>query len=77
MSAVLIRDVPAEILTALRERAKRNARSLQGELRELLVRVAQQDLATKPLEPIRLVLSQGSSGGGNWSREEIYRDDDR
>jgi|CXWL01.1.fsa_nt_gi plasmid stability protein len=77
MAAVLIRDVPAETLAALRERAKRNARSLQGELRDLLINVARQDLVTKPLEPIRLTFSTVTPLGENWSREEIYRDDDR
>jgi plasmid stability protein len=77
MSAVLIRNVPLETLAALRERARRNARSLQGELRDLLVKVGQQELAVKPLEPIRLTFSKATPIGGTWSREEIYRDDDR
>jgi plasmid stability protein len=32
----LLRDLPEELMTALRQRAKRNARSLQVEMRETL-----------------------------------------
>lgn len=77
MGSVLIRNVPADTLATLRALARRNARSLQGELRELLVRVAQQELAARPLEPIRLNFSKVAPVGGTWSREEIYRDDGR
>jgi plasmid stability protein len=40
MVDVLIRDVPEDVVEALKERAREHNRSLQGELRELLVRSA-------------------------------------
>lgn len=41
MAQVLIRDVKEEVIEALKERAKRNQRSLQGELKLIVTQAAQ------------------------------------
>ncbi len=41
MRQILIRDVENEIIEALKERAKRNQRSLQGELKLIVTQAAQ------------------------------------
>ncbi len=41
MAQVLIRDVEEKIIEALKERAKRNQRSLQGELKVIVTQAAQ------------------------------------
>ena len=40
MRQLLIRDVENEVVEALKERAKRNQRSLQGELKAIVTQVA-------------------------------------
>lgn len=40
MTDVLVRGVPEDVVEALKKRAREHNRSLQGELRELLVRSA-------------------------------------
>lgn len=41
MRQLLIRDVEDEVIDALKERAKRNQRSLQGELKLIVTQAAQ------------------------------------
>lgn len=41
MRQLLIRDVEDEVVAALKERAKRNQRSLQGELKLIVTQAAQ------------------------------------
>ena len=41
MRQLLIRDVEDEVIEALKERAKRNQRSLQGELKLIVTQAAQ------------------------------------
>jgi plasmid stability protein len=77
MPAIQIRDVPAEVIAALKRRASRNERSLEGELRYLLAKIAREEPPSTPLPPLQLKLSQAPSSTTTWSREEIYGDDGR
>lgn len=59
MANVLIRDIPDEVTNELKQRAKSHNRSLQQELREILVKTASQpygDIAQQAAE-IRLKLA--------------------
>ncbi len=76
MPAIHIRDVPDEVLKALKNRARRRERSLQGELRHILVSVAQSEPSREPLPPLRLHFSDASPTA-TWSREDIYGDNGR
>jgi plasmid stability protein len=76
MPAVQIRDVAPKILAALKRRAARHERSLEGELRTILAAIAREEPPTTPLPPIELNLSQASPPT-TWRREEIYGDDGR
>jgi len=76
MSAVQIRDVPPEVIAALKRRAARHERSLEGELRYILAAIARDEPPPAPLLPLRLKLSQASPTT-TWGREEIYDDDGR
>ena len=58
MAQVLIRDVEDEIVEALKERAKRNQRSLQGELKLIVTQAAQ---ATR-IDPALLAKAVGRLG---------------
>lgn len=40
MAAITIRNLPDEVVEALKKRAKRNARSMEAEARDVLTRVA-------------------------------------
>jgi plasmid stability protein len=75
MGALHIRDVPEEVVEALKRRAERNHRSLQKELRYILLSVVRKEPAIE-LPPIKLKLSR-ATGRGKWGREEIYGDDGR
>jgi Antitoxin FitA-like, ribbon-helix-helix len=76
MPAIQIRDVPPEVIAALKRRAARHERSLEGELRHLLSLVAREEPPSLPLPPLHLKLSQASPQT-NWRREEMYGDDGR
>ena len=53
MSSILVRDLSPETVSNLKERAKRNHRSLQAELREILEREASTRRLTN-LEALRI-----------------------
>lgn len=76
MPAVHIRNVPEDVLQALKRRAQRHERSLQGELRQILREVADLEGPGGSLPPLRLHLSTASPTG-TWSRDEIYGEDAR
>ena len=76
MPAIHVRDVPEEILDALKRRAERNHRSLQKELQHILASVVRDSPHLEDLPPLKLHFSNASSTSG-WSREEIYDDDGR
>ena len=76
MAAVQIRDLPTEVLGALKRRAARHERSLEGELRHILATIARQEPPASQIPPIELKLSKASAGT-SWRREDIYGDDGR
>ena len=76
MAAVHVREVPEKVLNALKRRARRHERSLQGELRHILAAVAREEPSREPLPPLELHFSDADPQI-NWSREEIYSDDGR
>lgn len=76
MPAVHVRDVPEEVLDALKRRAARHERSLQRELRHLLTAIAREEPTGEPLPSIELKLSDASPTS-SWRREEVYEDDGR
>jgi plasmid stability protein len=76
MPAVQIRDVSPEVIAALKRRAARHERSLEGELRYILAVIAREEPPSSPLPPVELKLSQASPPT-TWRREEIYGDDGR
>jgi plasmid stability protein len=76
MPAVQIRDVSPEVIAALKRRAARHERSLEGELRYILTVLAREEPPSPPVPPIELKLSQAAPPT-DWSREEIYGDDGR
>ena len=76
MPAIHIRDVPEDVLEALKRRAASNERSLQGELRHILATIARQEPAGAAMPPIQLHFSDAQPET-SWSREEIYGDDAR
>jgi plasmid stability protein len=76
MPAVQIRDVSPEVIAALKRRAARHERSLEGELRYILAAIAREEPPPPPLPAIELKLAQVSPPT-TWRREEIYGDDGR
>jgi len=76
MPALQIRDVPPEVIGALKRRAARNERSLEGELRHILAIVAREEPPPPPLPPLQLKMSKASPPT-SWPREEIYGNDGR
>ncbi|MFC5381814.1 FitA-like ribbon-helix-helix domain-containing protein [Aquipuribacter nitratireducens] len=73
MPAVHVRDVPASVLTALKERAERNGHSVQQELRDILAAAAAERpvVTAAPELTLRTVRTSGTT---TWSREEMYDD---
>ena len=76
MPALHIRDIPEEVVEALKRRAARNHRSLQKELLHILVSEVREGASVDLLPPIKLKLSP-VGGDARWRREEIYTDDGR
>ena len=75
MPAIHIRDIPEEVLVALKKRAAANHRSLQMELRHALIELARSRLDSSDLPDLDLRLSHAVAGP--WTREELYGDDGR
>ena len=76
MPAIQIRDVSPEVIAALKRRAARNERSLEGELRFILAAIARDEPQATPLPPLTLKLS-AAAPASTWRREEIYGDEGR
>jgi plasmid stability protein len=76
VAAVHVRDLPREVIEALKRRASRNNRSLQQELKRILSAIAEEEAPKAPLPPIQLKMSRAPAGPA-FSRAEIYRDDGR
>jgi hypothetical protein len=68
-------DEAGGLVVALRERARRNGRSLQQEVRSILA-AAEADEVSAALPPIRLTTVK-TSANSRWSRAEIYGDEGR
>ena len=75
MAALHISNVPERVVAALEERARRNQRTLEGELRRILAH-AVREVPQRPVEPIRLHQSTCSTKAA-WSRRDWYGDDGR
>lgn len=78
MKSLHIRDVDEATVSALKRRAARHHRSLQMELRHILVdaaAVAPADGNVAPGFDLRTVRT--GQRRGTWSRESIYDDDGR
>ena len=72
MPALHVREIPAEVIDALKRRAASRHRSLQMELREILARAAEDaPLIEEP--PIRLKTSRARVKG-SFRRDDIYDD---
>ncbi|MEZ5332557.1 MAG: hypothetical protein R2991_11005 [Thermoanaerobaculia bacterium] len=76
MKAVHVRNVPTAVVEALKRRASRHERSLEGELRHLLREVAELEMPAPGRSPVRLHLSDAPDGPP-WDRQSIYGDDGR
>jgi hypothetical protein len=76
MPALHIRDIPEEVIEALKRRAAENDRSLQKELRHILISLVRDSPPLEPLPPLQLILSNARPDT-DWSRSEIYEDDGR
>ncbi len=71
-------------MIALRERAGRNCRSVQSEVRHILAAAAAEPVGGQPVKELRLVTtntsehtSEHKAADSTWRREEIYDDDGR
>ncbi len=77
MPALHIRNVDDAVITAIKERASKNHRSLEGELRQILTEAARGQPVTHKQRTelmLRIVSVPQESTVG---REEIYGDDGR
>ena len=75
MPAIHVRDIPEEVIEALKRRAARHRRSLQKELVHILESLARDEPEGIKLPPLELKFSKAEKG--KWSREDIYGDDGR
>ena len=73
MKSLHIRNVPEVTIERLKRRAARHHRSLQGELRELLGRAAD-ELAAERVDEEFTLLTVTTAGRQDWSREAMYED---
>ena len=78
MAAVHVRDVDDAILEALKARAARNHRSLQGELRAILEAAVSRTEGARAGKRQRFKLKTVRVGGAvRYSRDVIYEDETR
>jgi plasmid stability protein len=77
MQAIHIRDVPDDVVAALKRRARANRRSLQGELLVTLEEAARRAPPEEPPPPLVLMVSEAPASTGTWSRDDLYDDDAR
>lgn len=73
MPAIHVRDVPADVLAALKERAARGGRSMQKEVLAILIRAAQDPLPPQKVAPIELRTTK-AGGRQAFDRESMYDD---
>ena len=73
MKSIHIRNIDLQTLEQLKRLARSHNRSLQGELRDILMRAARTAHQDSVEEDLKLVtVSTGRQS--TWSREEIYGD---
>jgi plasmid stability protein len=78
MPAIHVRDVDDAVIAELKERARRNKRSLQGEVRSILESAVKRPAGRGRKTPRRLDLRTVAVGRpASYSRDVIYRDDER
>ena len=76
MPGIHVRDLTDDTMQALKRRARAHHRSVQGEVRAILVEAARASPPAGGYPPIRLKhVAVGS--GRPWTRDDIYGDDDR
>ena len=76
MPALHVRNVDDAVIDALKERARRNNRSLEGELREILTRAAFSPVSGKGVSKIRIKTVSVASDS-MYGREDLYADEGR
>lgn len=78
MAALLIRNLDDATVTRLKQRARRNKRSLQGEVSTILEAAARPTTVRKGAarRPLRLHTVRVGART-TWSRDELYDDDAR
>ena len=76
MPAIHVRDVPPEVIAALKRRAAASRRSMQREILDILVAATRDAPVAPPVAPISLVVADAPATG-EWAREEMYGDDGR
>jgi plasmid stability protein len=74
--AIHIRNVPASMLNALRERAAAHGRSIEQEVLEILGAATAEPIPRQTPSPIQLVTTR-TSVNTTWRREDIYDDEGR
>jgi plasmid stability protein len=75
MSQVLIRDLDKDVIKALKERATRNNRSLQGELKAIVTQVARGNRVDPALLKKIDTLRNGLKGKIKGNSAELIRED--
>jgi plasmid stability protein len=77
MPAIHVRDVPPEVVAALKQRAARNDRSLEGEVRQILAAASREARVDALLPPLELIVASNANPRSTFQRDEIYGDDGR
>lgn len=77
MPAIHVREVPPEVVAALKQRAARNDRSLEGEVRQILAAAAREARAAALTPPLELIVAPSVDPRSTFQRDEIYGDDGR
>jgi plasmid stability protein len=78
MPALHVRNVDDAVVEALKKRARRNNRSLQGELHEILERAAREPGSRAPGSRPRVTIKTVDvPGDSTYGREEIYDEEGR
>lgn len=75
MPAIHVRDVPAEIVAALKERASRGGRSMQKEVLAILTQAAHEPLPPRKVAPLDIRTTK-AGGRQSFDRNAIYADAD-
>ena len=71
MKSLHIRNIDEPTLERLKRLARNHNRSLQGELRAILIHASRMAPPDYEEDDLKLV-TVNTGGGSNWSRDEIY-----